>query len=37
MPTSSHDAHPIIAKLESILTLSDEEKGGDPAPARCRS
>ena len=26
MPTSSHDAHPIIAKLESILTLSDEEK-----------
>ena len=26
MPTSSHDAHPIIAKLESILTLTDEEK-----------
>ena len=26
MPTSSHDAHPIIAKLESILTLTDEER-----------
>ena len=26
MPTSSHDAHPIIAKLESILTLTEEEK-----------
>jgi CRP-like cAMP-binding protein len=26
MLTSSHDAHPIIAKLESILTLTDEER-----------
>ena len=26
MPTSSHDAHPIIVKLESILTLTDEER-----------
>ncbi|HEY8383836.1 MAG TPA: Crp/Fnr family transcriptional regulator [Microvirga sp.] len=26
MPTSLHDAHPIVTKLESILTLSDEEK-----------